>query len=170
MKSAAVAVLMMWMCFSTEFSGPKGIPDHSVILPAACAVMFWFGNSTGVLIGGIALLVDWIVRPTTLPLVAAFVPTIAVVLLNQQTRQTDFRRRRLPGLPQGLRLPLLTLSAVTLHLMSSLSAAAFSNPLQTLAHFRTEWLQVMLIAAPLSIAASLAVYMAHELGLRRSGR
>lgn len=167
MKSAVAAILLLWLCLSMELSGFGGIPDHSLILPVACAVMFWFRDGTGILLGGGALLVDWIARPTTLPLVAALIPALAVVLLSRRPASVSYRRRRLPVLPSAWRLPLLTLVAVTLHLISDLPLTADDLSRATITALRTHWTDVALIALPLSLLAALIVRLSDELGVRR---
>jgi hypothetical protein len=166
MKTALVAIVFLWACLSVELAQVGRLPGHCLILPVACAVMFWSANGTGVMIAGCALVIDWIARPTDLPLVAVFVPTLAVVLMATETTRSGYRRRQIPSLPASWRLPLLTVVAAVLHLTSELIMVSFDDPLQSLAVFQSQLWALLLVAVPISVAAAIVLHVARELGFR----
>ena len=169
MKAVVSAIALLWSCLSIELAQPDWLPSHCLLLPAACAVMYWFGNGTGVLIAGCGLLIDWVARPTSLPLVAVFVPALAVLMMTPGSTQTGYRRRRrFPSMPASWRLPLLTILALVLHLTSDLILLAFDEPSRWWNVFRGELADATIIASPLSVLAVVTLHVASELGFRRT--
>ena len=152
-----------------EMAWPSALPHGAVLLPVACGVMFWTRSSVGLILSSAVLLLDWIARPTLLPLCAMILPVVAVLCVAPSVQSDDFGKRRFSlCIPVPLLLPALTLIAVVLQIVSSIPVPQFMA-VATLLPFVTDRLQPLaIIALPFSAGISLLIRCADEFGLRRS--
>jgi len=167
MRTSLVAVLLLWMCLSIEFARVSLIPPHCLVIPAACAVMLWLQNGTGVLIGGLALLLDWVAHPSTLPLTPLLIPPAAVMLMSTSRPVDRYRRRRLVQFPAAWRLPALTLFGLVLQLASEFVLPVWQEPQTAFTLLRHQIADATMFAIPVSVVFALIQHAANELGLRR---
>ncbi len=169
MKTILAAACMLWMTVALEMAWPASLPHGSLLLPVACGVMFWTRSSVGLILSSAVLLLDWIARPTLLPLVPMILPFVAVLCVAPSVQSDDFGNRRFSlRIPVPLLLPMLTLFAVMLQIVSSIPGSELTAP-STLRPFITEPLQQLaFMALPFSAGISLTIRCADEFGLRRS--
>jgi hypothetical protein len=167
MKSLFAATALLWLTLTLELAWPDRVPRASLLIPAAGVVVLWCRSAAGLWLAGLALLVDWIARPTVLPLLPMLLPPLACAVLLPTDDSGSFRssRRRVP---QALQLPLITLLGLCLHLAGTCPIAIppdWSVPGRDLAaHLKS----LLIVALPLSGLATLAVRFADEFGLRRT--
>jgi hypothetical protein len=122
----------------------------------------------GLILPGTMLLLDWIARPSFLPLCPMLVPMLAVVCLAPSTRSDEYSTgRSWLRVPAPLQLPLLTLVSVILQSLGSLLPEQWlSLPAQASAVLENLKM-VLIIALPVSAVISLTIRMADEFGMRR---
>lgn len=169
MKTLCISACLMWFTLAAELASPAMLPHGSLLLPVVCGVMYWSRSSTGLMLSGVFLLLDWIARPTYLPLCPMLLPFIAVMALAPSVHNDEYRTRSLSlRLPTPLHLPLLTLAAVVLHLVSSLTITQYLTPNSVLPLLGENLKSLAIIALPVSAVASLIIRLADEFGLRRS--
>lgn len=172
MKSAAAACVLLWMLLTLELAWSASLPQGSLLLPSACAVMFWFRDSRGLIIASAAILIDWIARPSSLPLNGIALPLLASLIFAKLAdcrfveRRTRFRIR----IPGPLQLPLMTCLAVLLQAVSEIPLSAFWSLQRLSQHLDVLprlLVPTLVIAVPVSALLSLSLRAADEFGLRR---
>ncbi len=169
LKTTLAAACLLWMSTAVEMAWPSALPHGAVLLPVACGVIFWTRSSVGLILSSAVLLLDWIARPTLLPLCPMILPIVAVLCIAPSIQSDDFGQRRFSlRVPVPLLLPALTLIAVVLQTVSSIPFPQFTAA-ATLLPFVTDRLQPLAIMAlPFSAGISLLIRCADEFGLRRS--
>lgn len=176
MKSMIVVGTALWLVLTLELSWPVRLPHGCLLFPLACAAMFWFRDSRGLLLASGFILIDWIIRPTLLPVPATVLPLMGAAIFAAGVRRRrghDHGIRIRPGLPEPLQLPLFTVLALGLQAVSQLSAgnsSSLTDLMQCLGRLSQQQLPVLIIAVPISAVLSLAFRAADELGLRRPSR
>ncbi len=172
MKPVITAAILFWVGFSAELAWPQTVVRGSLILPLVMAILFWFRDARGIFLAGSCLLIDWVARPTSVPLTAVIVPLLAPVILarapDSETRR--FSRRPGPTIPFALHLPLLTLVGLAIQQISEFSGGDGLSLFGQLAQIPRSMAGPLLTAVPVSAALSLVVILADELGLRHSSR
>ena len=167
MKRCLLLLSVLWFTLAVELSLPNALPQGSLLLPVCCAVMYWTRSASSLLCCGLGLLLDWIARPTSLPLCPMLLPALMAVSLAPSSRQTDYRSRVL-RLPAPLQLPLLTLCAVLLHIMSHVPVESYSRLPSMVPDLVASTRSLLLVALPLSAFGSLMIRFGDEFGLRRT--
>lgn len=172
MKSLLIAGSILWLALTLELAWPARLPHGCLLFPSACATMFWFRNSRGLLVSSALILLDWIVRPTQLPLPATVLPLIGAAILAIGSHRPGHSRHIRPRwrIPEALQLPLVTVLALVLQAGSQVSADNISSLTHIAQHLgrisHQQW-PALVIAVPISAVLSLAFRAADELGLRR---
>lgn len=168
MKGLFLCGCVIGVTMAVELANPSRLPHGSLLLPVICGCLFWLRSTTGLILSGTMLLLDWIARPSFLPLCPMLAPMLAVVCLAPSTRSDEYSTgRSWLRVPAPLQLPLLTLAAVILQSLGSLSPEQWlSLPDQASAVLENLKL-VLIIALPVSAVISLTIRMADEFGMRR---
>lgn len=169
MKMLFASGCILWCAMAAELARPGLLPHGSLLLPMVCGVIFWTRSTVGLLLTGFVLLLDWIARPSQLPLCPMVVPLLAVLCIAPSPRNDEYRNRTpLLRVPSPLQLPLLTVMALVLQSLGSLSWVQWKT-LPAVAPALAETAQSLaMIALPLSAILSLMIRMADEFGMRRS--
>jgi hypothetical protein len=169
MKTMLGAACLLWMMLAIELTWPRALSQGAVLLPVACAVMYWTRSATGILLAGLMLLMDWIARPSPLPLCSMGLPFLAALWLSPSGRSELFQTRSsVFSIPVPLQLPLLTLAAMLLQTAGAIPSASFAVPDQLVAQVGTALQSLAIVALPISAVLSLMIRVADEFGLRRS--
>ena len=169
MKTLFVAACVMWTALAVELAWPSQLVHGSLLLPIACSVMYWTRSTSGLVLSGLVLLVDWIARPSLLPLCPMLLPLITVLLVAPSVHTAEYRARVIAiRLPVPLQLPLLTLAAVLLQTLGSVPLIQFLTPAQVSPVIVQTLNSLAIIALPVSAGVALMIRMADELGMRRS--
>lgn len=169
MKTLFVSACAMWVALAAELASPRLLPHSSALLPIVCGVMFWTRSTPGLMLCGLVLLLDWIARPSYLPLCPMVLPFLAVIFLAPSIQNDEYQSRKSSlKIPAPLQLPLLTLAAVVLQTIGSLNWAQLSAPADAVTEITEIMKSPLLLALPLSAMLSLLIRMADELGMRRS--
>ena len=169
MKTMLATACLLWIMLAVELTWPRVLSQGAILLPVACAVMYWTRSATGILLTGLMLLVDWIARPSPLPLCSMGLPFLAAMWLSPSNRNEAYQTR--PSaffVPMPLQLPLLTLAAMLLQTLGSIPFAAFAEPLQLVPQMGMSLKSLAIVALPVSAVLSLMIRVADEFGLRRS--
>ena len=169
MKTLLMSVCLLWATLAVEIASAGKVPHGALLLPIVCGIIFWMRSTGGIVLCGLALLVDWIARPTSLPLCSMVLPLLAVLCIAPGVRNEDYRRTGLSlRIPSPLQLPLLTVAALLLHSLEAITFAQFQTP-SVVGNQLTESLASRaVIALPVSALLSLMIHAADELGLRRT--
>lgn len=158
----------MWVVLAAELANPGRLPHGSVLLPVACAFLFWLRSASGLMITGGLLLLDWVARPSMIPLCPMLVPLLAVVCLAPSTRSDEYTTGgRWFRIPTPLQLPLLTLLAVILQMFGRLSTEEWLTIASRVPVIVESLYQTLVIALPVSALLSLFIRVADEFGMRR---
>ena len=168
MKVHVAMCAVLWLAISIELAWRQAVPQGCVLIPLVCGFLCWARNSVVVLVTGLALLLDWIVRPTQWPLTPLLLPVIAVQLLSTGCVHDRSLTDRRSVIPQPLELPVLTLSGLVCFAFSTIpfgGGEQWDVLAQTLL---IELKSSCLIAVPISAAGTLLIRFADEFGLRRS--
>lgn len=173
MKTIVCAGGLLWLTLAVELAWSSGLRHGALLFPVACCVMFWLRSASGIALCGFVLLLDWTARPTEWPLCPMLLPMSVVFAVAPVDRHVEHRSRILRlSIPVPLQLPLLTITAVLLHWLSTLTATDWLALKESGGSQRlpgTYLLHCGLIAVPVSALLSLCVRAADELGFRRSG-
>jgi hypothetical protein len=169
MRMLLLSVCLLWATLAAEIASGGKVPHGALLIPIVCGIIFWMRTTAGLVLCSLALLVDWIARPTCLPLCSMGLPMFAVLCIAPKVHNEEYRR---PGfswrIPSPLQLPMLTLSALVLHILGSVTWLQLQAP----AMLGTQLIQTLaslaVIALPVSGLLSLMIHAADELGLRRS--
>lgn len=167
MKSFSAAAACLWLAIAMEFSWRQMLPQGCVLLPVACGLLCWMRTGTAVLVCGLALLADWVIRPTMLPLLPAVLPLIAIGF-NAAGTSGDLRAARRLRIPTPLLVPAMTIIGLCLQ---SLTTIPWQQPeaWEHVARTTIAELQAScLIAVPLSAVVAILIRTADEFGLRRT--
>lgn len=166
MKPLLAAVTCAWLAMMLEVSCTGLIPRGALFLPMVCAVLTWQVGARQLLVGGLLLLLDWIARPTLLPVVPLLLPFgLLLVVPPAPTRQYGGRRRL--RLPTPLQIPMLTIGATTLQCLAGLSYVQLPTTAELLMLARQDLTPLLLTALPVSAVLALLLRLADEFGLRR---
>lgn len=169
MKTLFFAACVMWTVLAVELAWPSQLVRGSLLLPIACSVMYWTRSTAGLVLSGLVLLVDWIARPSQLPLCPMLLPLFTVLFIAPSVHNAEYRARVVAfRLPVPLQLPLLTLAAVLLQTLGAVPLIQFLTPTQVSAVSVQNLNSLAIIALPVSAGVSLMIRMADELGMRRS--
>ena len=169
MKTMLGAGCLLWIMLAIELTWPRLLTQGAILLPVACAVMYWTRSATGILLTGLMLLVDWIARPSPLPLCSMALPFLAALWLSPSVRNEAYQTRpSVFSIPMPLQLPLLTLAAMLLQTLGSIPFAAFAAPGQLVPQIGTALKSLAIVALPISAGLSLMIRVADEFGMRRS--
>ena len=160
MKSFVTLVVLLWMSLVAELAWPAILPHGSLLFPLICAAVFWIASSASIMLIGLLLIVDTIVRPQAIPLNAFLTPLVAAAFLSAAVSTESYVRSRNPlrWIPQPLHLPVMTVLMVGLHSLSD-----------------KQWPDITLLptlirVVPLSACLSMLIRVSDELGLRRTWR
>lgn len=165
MKTCLIVMLGCWMAMVCEQTRPDALPAGSVLIPMVAALIFWLRNATGVLLGGVALIIDWIARPNGLPLMPMILPVAAVLLIRQSWPGAQFKYRRvMMRLPTWTQPLVLTATAVMLQMSSTLASFNGSLSLTAVADCLPEY---TVTAFVLSAAAGFIIQFCDAMGIRR---
>ena len=168
MKGLFLCGCVMWVTLAVELANPSSLSHGSLLLPVICGCLFWLRSTTGLMLSGTMLLLDWIARPSFLPLCPMLVPLLAVVCLAPSTRSDEYSTgRSWFRVPLPLQLPLLTLAAVVLQTLGDLSTEQWLSLPAPASAVRENLKMVLVIALPVSAVISLTICMADEFGMRR---
>jgi hypothetical protein len=169
MKTIFVSACLMWLTLVLELAFPRVLPHGSLLLPVACSVMLWTRSTGGLILSGLMLLLDWVARPSTLPLCAMILPFAAAMCVAPSVQDDEYRRpvARI-RLPVPLHLPLMTVLALALQTVSSITVAQFQNMSVVAQELNETLLTTAVIAVPVSAIVSLLIRVADEFGVRRS--
>jgi hypothetical protein len=169
MKTLIASASLLWVALVTELAWPTMIPRGALLLPIVCGAMYWIRSSAGLAVTGLLLLLDWIARPTVLPLCPMLLPFAAVLCVAPSRLHNEYRSRSLAlRIPQPLQLPSLTLMALLLQVISEFSLSQWANPDELLPLLADRSRLALMVAIPLSAVLSLLVRAGDELGLRRA--
>jgi hypothetical protein len=169
MKTLLAAACLIWMTLATELAWPTAVPHGALLLPIVCGVMFWTRSTSGLMLSGIVLLLDWIARPSALPLCGMLLPFAAAMCLAPSAHREEFRSGGLSlEIPGPLQLPVLTLVAVLLHLLGTIPLTSLLTPTLILPDVLSTSKSLCIIALPVSAVLTLIIRIADEFGLRRS--
>ncbi len=169
MKTLLFSGCLLWVALAIEIARPQIFPHGSLLLPLTCGVMFWTRSTTGMMLSGTVLLLDWIARPSYLPLCPMILPFIAVTFLAPSRNVDEFDSRRLSfRIPLPLQLPLLTLAAVVLFQLGLVSLPQQNSMDTLLPEFLSGLKALAIIAFPVSAILTLLIRIADEFGMRRS--
>lgn len=160
MKSFVILALLLWISLVAELAWSTILPHGSLLFPIVCATVFWFASSTSIMLIGLVLIVDTIVRPLAIPLNAVLTPLLAVAFLSASVSTDSYVRSRNPlrWIPQPLHLPLMAVLMVGLHSLSD-----------------RRWLDITVLptlirVVPFGACLSMLIRVSDELGLRRPWR
>lgn len=169
MKTLLIAACLIWITLAVELAWPDAVPHAAFLLPVVCGVIFWTRSTAGLLLSGIVLLLDWIARPSALPMCAMLLPFVAVICLAPSAHHDEYRSGGLSlRIPGPLQLPVLTLVAILLHLLGSVPLTSLSTPALILPDVLNTLKSQCIVALPVSAALALMIRVADEFGLRRS--
>ena len=157
MKGLFLCGCVMWVTLAVELANPSHLPHGSLLLPVICGCLFWLRSTTGLMLSGTMLLLDWIARPSFLPLCPMLVPLLAVVCLAPSTRSDEYSTGR-----SWFRVP-----AVILQSLGSLSTEQWLTLPAQVSTVLENLKLVLVIALPVSAVISLTIRMADEFGMRR---
>ncbi len=175
MKSLIMFVVLLWASLVIEMAWPGWLPHGCLLFPVICGTIFWLQSPIAVIVTGMILLADWILRPGTLPLTMILVPLLSAAVLSGTLKSDTFVRRRglFRRIPQPLQLPAMVLAMVVLNQIAdaggmmpwtSSEPGALLGELQLLPE---KILPVIYRALPVSGLISVVIRLADELGLRR---
>lgn len=168
MKGLFLCGCVIWVTLAVELANPSHLPHGSLLLPVICGCLFWLRSTTGLMLSGTMLLLDWIARPSFLPLCPMLVPMLAVICLAPTTRSDEYSTgRSWFRVPVPLQLPLLTLAAVILQSLGSLSTEQWLSLSNQASTVLENLKMVLVIALPVSAVMTLIIRMADEFGMRR---
>jgi len=168
MKFLIFAMLPAWFSIVLETAFQNTIPRGTVFLPVVCAVLLWAPASITLLTGGLLLLVDWIARPTLLPLVPFVIPFLTAALFSTQERAGQYRRKHFRlRLPEAFQLPAFVLVALTLDQLSGIPWQDWQSEQLNLTQVLQGIQPLILIAVPVSAGLTFLMKLAEETGLRR---
>jgi len=169
MKTLIAVGCLLWLALVTELAWPTLIPRGALLLPIVCGAMSWVRSSAGLAVAGLLLLLDWVARPTVLPLCPMLLPFVAVLCVAPSRHHDEYRSRSVAlRIPQPLQLPLLTLMALLLQVVSEFSLSQWLKPDELLTLLADRGRMALMVAIPLSAMLSLLVRAGDELGLRRA--
>ncbi|MEZ6058782.1 MAG: hypothetical protein R3C19_00300 [Planctomycetaceae bacterium] len=160
LKRNLLTVLLLWATLVAERARPDVLPAGSIFFPAVVAGMLWFRSSSGLLIGGVMLIIDWITRPTPAPVVPVFLTVAATVLLASDADVNEFSERRslVQRIPEWLRPALLTAAALVAYRATNAWATTFDA---------ASIVRCAAISLPLSLLLGIVFRAADDFGLRR---
>lgn len=169
MKTISVAGILLWMVMTIEMTWPSMLPHGALLIPTVIGVMFWMRSASGLLLSSAALILDWIARPTLIPLCPMFLPALTALAVAplQQQDIPDSKRYSL-RIPVPLLLPVLTIPGAALLIVSSFSFSDFLDPARQIVLIVESLRPMLTIAVPFSACVSLLIRVADEFGLRRS--
>lgn len=163
MKAVIAGIVLWWGAVMLEQARPDLLPVGAVLVPMVIIGMFWNGTPTGVFVGGVLLVMDWIIRPQGWPLLPLAVTFGAVLLLTARGRRDVWTgRRRRWKIPDGMSPALLVVVSVVLLVGPSVVARQMS-PLAGVELLG----KYMLISLPLSLLLTGLMKVAGEFGWRR---
>jgi hypothetical protein len=169
MKTLLISVCLLWTTLAAELASGGKVPHGALLLPLVCGLIFWMRSTGGLVLCGLALLVDWIARPTSLPLCSMVLPLLSVLCIAPGARNEDYRRTGLSlRIPSPLQLPLFTVAALLLHNFGAITFAQVQTPSMISAQVTESFVSLAVIALPVSALFSLMIHAADELGLRRT--
>lgn len=168
MRGLFLSGCVMWVTLAVELANSSHLPHGSLLLPVICGCLFWHRSTSGLILAGTMLLLDWIARPSFLPLCPMVVPLLAVVCLVPSTRSDGYSTGRSGfRVPVPLQLPLLTLAAVILQTFGALSTEQWLSLPAQASTVLENLKMVLVIALPVSAVLTLTIRMADEFGMRR---
>jgi hypothetical protein len=167
LRYAAAALVSAWFAMVVELAWPGAVPRGSVVIPMICALILWERSAFILCLGGGLLIVDWIARPTAFPAAPLVLPLLFAAAGNSSESQRSWKKRR-PGIPAPLRLPLFAMMILGLQVASQQRPGDWMRP----AAASQEWLvglhAPLLVLLPVSGVLALLLQLAAELGIRRT--
>jgi len=160
MLNHLLTTLFLWATLVVEHARPDLLPAGSLFFPAVVICLLWFRNGTGLMLGGMMLVADWIIRPSALPAVPVLLPLARTLLLTSSANSNEFSERRglSQRIPEMLQHSLLTtLAVVACRMTESWNMRLESN----------DMIRCAMIAVPLSLLSGFLMRAADEFGLRR---
>ncbi|MBC7966779.1 MAG: hypothetical protein H7Z17_12750 [Fuerstia sp.] len=167
-----LTLAILWMSIAVELAWSGSMPHGAIVLPLACGIMFWMRSVSGIVLSATALLIDWVARPGFLPLCPMLLPAIAACLISPSSKPDDYssRRRSFANKLTPLHLPLITLIAVSLQLISQLDLSSLPAAADVQLAVKTSLPSLLMISLPVSAGISMLMRLADELGLRRASQ
>jgi hypothetical protein len=169
MKAILAAACLLWMTTAIELAWSPVIPRGALLLPIVLGVLFLLRSPGAVLLTGLALVLDWVARPTALPLCPVFLPLLSLMFLDSAQRRDGFDRpRSLFRIPAPLQVPALTLIATGLQVLSTIPFADYLTSGTSSQLLLDQFWPLLILALPGSACVSLFIQFADEFGLRRT--
>ena len=94
MKMIVVWMLLLWGALNLQVARPDLFDTGTLVMPLAVGCLFWLRTGTGVLLAGVALLIQWILNTTVAPLDMAVILLPACLAISQGRRTNH-------GVPQS---------------------------------------------------------------------
>lgn len=168
MKFLLWCLLTVWCALVLEMTFSDVLPRGAMFVPLVGAILLWAPTVRGLMTGGLLLLLDWIARPTLLPVVPFLIPVLATAMVavrgsNRLYQQPRVRMR----LPEAFQLPCLVAIAMLCDQLSQIPINTWQSWDLALWGAWQKLQPVMLVAIPLSAGLALLMKLAEETGLRR---
>jgi uncharacterized membrane protein YphA (DoxX/SURF4 family) len=166
LRGTGAGVLLVWLAEVLEQALPQWLPRGAAVLPVICAVVLWNRSASGLCLGGVLLLLDWIARPTSFPAAPLLLPLFAALLHTAGPDESGLQRRRF-RIPAPLLLPLLAGVLLTAQSLSLDSWNVWRDPLTAARSALQHGRPALLVLLPVSGVLALLLQLSEELGLRR---
>ncbi|MEY3458788.1 MAG: hypothetical protein RL215_1945 [Planctomycetota bacterium] len=167
LRHAAAALALAWFAMAVELAWPGAVPRGSVVIPMICAVILWERSAFLLSIGGGLLLFDWIARPTAFPAAPLVLPLLVAAAGHSGEPRRAWRKKR-PGVPSPLQLPLIATMILGLQAASQQRPWAWSQPVAASQEWLVSLHAPLLVLLPVSGVLALLLQLAAELGIRRT--
>ena len=161
MKSIAVFILLLWTSFVAEQARPDLLPSGSMVIPVAVGCIFWLRSWQGMLLSGMALLLQWLVVPTPFPLTVAVILLLSARALTQQHRP-DWDQTRIQRHAWWLQPTLIVIGGLICLDVSWARLVEFDTQ-----HAVKALTERAVIAIPCVLLSAVITWLADEFGLRR---
>lgn len=158
MKASLLWIALVWIALTLEAARPDLVPALSLTLPVALGVMIWFRSATGILLGGAALQLRWLLQSTHVP-VDVLIPVVVACWILTETRSERIHSQN-PATRRETGVFLLTIPITVFTFRSLVDGAA---P-------QWEWLKVVAISMAAFLVLRTMTGTAAMMGFRNDHR
>ena len=168
MKFLLWCLLTAWCALVLEMAFSDVLLRGAIFVPLVGAILLWAPTVRGLMTGGLLLLLDWIARPTLMPVVPFLIPVVATAMVAVRGTSRLYQQPRVRmRLPEAFQLPCLVVIAMLCDQVSQIPISAWQSWELVLWGAWQKLQPVMLVAVPLSAGLALLMKLAEETGLRR---
>ena len=85
MKTIVAWILLLWVALIFQVARPELIRSGSLVIPLSVGCIFWLRNGTGILIAGVALLIQWILNTSSAPIDVVVTLIFACIAISRDS-------------------------------------------------------------------------------------